>query len=414
MAEKRKKLLLISDSVSANTGLARIARDLSTRIYENLSDVYELATAGVGGCGSSKFGFPQYHLEGVQSDWVLPSLQEIVEDFAGNVRCTVMFVWDASRLGWFSQPDRLGNETLTRYPGMREWLLRANMEKWLYCPLDASGPNDKLTFPLAITLMGFDRLLAYGPFGEGVIRKTIGDEESNKRHLTNLPHGIDSEKFFELDRKLCRRLFLKHTGAQSMFNMFKQKDTPPIAENETLIGICATNQARKDWHLGLQTCALLARDRKIRIWIHTDSLEREWSIPSLLVDYGLLGSEVISLGYLSDEKMAEAYSACDLTLGIGPEGFGFPLIESQFCGTPVVTGAYAGGGDIVPKDWQVEPLPAFKYEGSYSCARPVYNAEHWAMNAGVLIGKRCNYPGRYDWARLWPAEWEPYLREAAR
>ncbi len=414
MAEKRKKLLIVSDSVSGQSGLARIARDIAVHAHTNLSDLYELATAGYGGCGSAKLGFQQYHLEGVQSDWVLPSLQEIVEDFAGKERCIVLFIWDPSRLGWFSQPERLGSENLLKYPGLKQWLIKANIERWIYAPVDASGPNDRLTFPLSLALQGFDRILAYGPFGEGVIRRTLGDEESDKRHLTWLPHGIDDETFFSLDQKLCRRLFLKHTGAQSMFSMFnpKEQPTPPIAQDETLIGIVATNQLRKDWHLGLQTCSILARDRKLRVWIHTDSMERDWSIPSLLVDYGLIGKELITLGYLPDSVIAEGYSACDFTLGIGAEGWGFPLAESQFCGTPVVTGSYAGGGDIVPREWQVDPV-AFRYEGSFSCKRPVYDARMWAMIAENLIGKRCNAPGQYKWSENWKG-WEAWFREAAK
>ena len=42
------------------------------------------------------------------------------------------------------------------------------------------------------------------------------------------------------------------------------------------------------------------------------------------------------------------------------------------------------------------------------------SAEDWAKKANELIGKRCNRPGEYDWNRLWPERWEPYLREAAK
>jgi hypothetical protein len=134
-------LLIVSDSISASTGLARIARDLAVRIHANLRDVYDLAVAGYGGVGSCKFGFPQYHFEGVQSDWVLPSLPEIVEDFAGKERCAILFISDPSRLGWFSQPERLGGEALAKFPGLKNWLMTANIEKLIYAPVDASGPN---------------------------------------------------------------------------------------------------------------------------------------------------------------------------------------------------------------------------------------------------------------------------------
>ena len=414
MAEEPTPLLLISDAISAKSGLARIARDLATRINANLSDVYRINTAGHAGSGSSKFGFNQYHLEGVQSDWVLPTLPMIVDDFAGEDRCIVLFIWDPNRLGWFAQPERARRDMLLNYPGMNEWLTKANIERWIYCPLDAAGPNDKLDLSLGLTLLGFDRILAYGPFGEAVIRRTIGDVEADKRHLTWLPHGIDGDTFFELDRKLCRRLFTKRTGAQIIHALYDPKThtTSPLEDDEIVIGIVATNQSRKDWHLGIETCAILARERKIRIWIHTDSLERAWSIVSLLADYNLFGRELVSLGLLPDKTMAEAYSACDLTLGIGPEGFGYPLAESMFCGTPVVTGSYAGGADVVPQEWRVDPI-GFRYEGSFASKRPVYKAADWAAKANELIGKRCNDSHRYEWRENWKL-WEHWFRAAAK
>jgi glycosyltransferase involved in cell wall biosynthesis len=414
MQEKNlKPLLVVSDAISGTSGLARITRDLTTRIHANLSDVYDLAVAGYGGCGSVKFGFPQYHLEGVQSDWVLPSLPEIVEDFAGNERCIVMFISDPSRLGWFSQPERLGGETLSRYPGLKEWLLKANIDRWIYAPVDASGPNDKLTTPLAVTLLGFDRILAYGPFGEGVIRRTIGDKEANKRHLTWIPHGIDDDMFFGLSKEASRRIFFKHTGAQTILALLGvNPEVKPFENDEILIGICATNQIRKDFSLGIEIASILARNRKIRLWIHTDSLERNWSIPALLVDYGMLDKTVISLQQISDEHMATAYSACDITLGIGPEGFGFPAAESLACQIPVITGSYAGAADFVPKEMQVDPV-AFRYEGSYACRRPVYRAEDWATKAEEWIGKRTSLDSQYLWKNNWK-RWEAYLREAVK
>src|ERR1700677_695260 len=200
-----KKLLIISDAPSSNSGLGRICRDLSTRIHANLSDVFDLATAGYGHPGSSKLPWPQFNLEGMQ-EWILPTLPYIVDDFAGKERCICLFIWDSHRVSWFSQPQRLGGENLAKFPGLKEWLLNANIEKWLYCPIDSSGPNDRLSYPIGLTLMGFDRVLAYGQFGEDVIRRTISDEQADKRHLTHLPHGIDSSVFYEQDRKLSRRL----------------------------------------------------------------------------------------------------------------------------------------------------------------------------------------------------------------
>jgi glycosyltransferase involved in cell wall biosynthesis len=397
--DDRKPLLLISDAPTSGTGLGRICRDLAVRIHENLSDVYRVGVLGWSGSGSRHFGFAQYHVEGM-NQWVLPTLPDVWEDFAGKEHGIILGVWDASRFFWFSQPAR--SEHLNSYPLLRKWLNNAPFKRWLYCPLDASGPNDRLTFPIMQTLLGFDRILAYGPFGESVIRKTIGEEESSKRNLTNLPHGIDGTVFCERDRVLSRKLFLQITGAQSLTG-----NTLPVAEDELLLGIISTNQARKDFGLVLEACSILSRDRKIRLWIHTDVLERCWSIPSLLIDYGLIDRTIISLNRLPDENLSYALSACDLTIGPGAEGFGLPLLESQYCGTPVVTGSYAGGADIVPKEWQVDP-DAFRYEGEYACKRPVYTAWRWASTVNSLIGKRCDRPDEYDWNNLWP-RWKKWL-----
>jgi glycosyltransferase involved in cell wall biosynthesis len=283
-----------------------------------------------------------------------------------------------------------------------------------YVPIDSSGPNDRLTFPIMRTLLGFDRLLAYGPFGEGVIRRTIGDEEADKRHLTNLPHGIDSEKFFELPRKNSRKLFLQYTGARQFFELIGQPGatTAPIADDEVLISILASNQFRKDFALGIECCAILAKTKKIRVWLHSDSLEKNWSLPNLLADYGLLQNTVISLGCIPDEKLAVGYSASDLVLGIGPEGFGYVHAESMACGCPCVTGSYAGGAVLVDLGMLVDPV-AFRYEGSFASKRPVYRAEDWATKAEEWIGKRTELDPKYLWENNWK-RWEAYLREAAK
>ena len=310
MADK-KKLLTISDAISASTGLGRIHRDLVVRILDNLSDVYDLATMGYGGVGTSKIKVPQFPMEGM-ADWVLPSLPDVCKDFFGNEKGTILVISDAHRWTWLAAP-RGCNELFSKFPGLQQWAMSRPFELWGYVPIDSSGPNDRLTFPIMKTLLGFDRLLAYGPFGEGVIRRTIGDEESDKRHLTNLPHGIDGETFYELPRKLSRKLFLEYTGAQNFFQMIGHvKGTAPIADDEVLISILGTNQSRKNFALGIETASILAQKHKIRLHLHIDSLERYWSIPNLLADFGMLDKTVISLGNIPDSKMATAYSAATL------------------------------------------------------------------------------------------------------
>ena len=48
-------ILIFSDAVSAPTGLARITRDIASRLHEHMGDVFDVATIGYGGSSSSKF-----------------------------------------------------------------------------------------------------------------------------------------------------------------------------------------------------------------------------------------------------------------------------------------------------------------------------------------------------------------------
>ena len=402
-----KPLLIISDSVSGTTGLARIARDLSTRIHQNLSDVYKLGSFGFGGPGDCSLGFPQFCEEGVD-EFVLPQLPHVWKNFAGEEKGVVMCIWDPSRLGWFAVPGSHEKMAEERYHTLRKWLERPPFEKWLYCPVDAEGPHDRLTFAIMKSLYGFDRIIAYSKWGEGVIERTLSTEEAKARHLCSLPHGIDTKVFYPSpDRKMARSVFPILTGSSSIIAKHKS-----IKDDEVLIGIVATNQSRKDWSLGIKTVEILASKMKVRLWIHIDNTRREWDTFSQLIDHNLFGEQtLISTGHIPDEQMAEAYSACDVTLGIGPEGFGYPIFESIFCGTPCVHGNYGGAPEHMDWNCLVEPV-AFREEGCYSLKRPVYRAEDFAAAVERVIGKQITRPNHLDWNNLWP-RWEAWFRGAA-
>jgi len=407
-ANKRIPLLIISDAVSGPTGLGRIARDLAFGIHRRLNDVFRIATFGYGAPMDCRLGFPQITAEGVD-DFVCPTLPEAWHNFAGDERGIVLCIWDPSRLSWIAVPDGSPQLKEEKYFPLRQWLENAPFEKWIYCPLDASGPNDLLTFPIMKTLRGFDRILAYSEWGRNIIERTISQPESELRNLDQLPHGIDGGVFSRSpNRALIRSVFPTLVKVKS--DEYKYRSIKP---DEVLIGIVATNQSRKDWALGIETVAILSKAMKVRLWIHTDTINRNWDIDTLLVDYALRGEHtMVTTGYLPDDAMAEAYSACDVTLGIGPEGFGFPIFESLFCGTPCVHGNYGGAPEHMQPSMLVEPY-AFRYEGAYSQKRPVYRAQDFADAVARVVGSRADRPEHLDWRNLWP-RWEAWFRGAAK
>lgn len=401
-------LLIISDAVSGPTGLGRIARDLAVRVDSNLRDICRVATLGCGGPGSRKFNFQQYAIEGMGDNFVIPNLPEVWDDWAGKEPGIILFIWDASRLGWFSRP-----EIMCENPVIKQFLGTARFKRWIYAPIDAEGPNRKLTYPLSQALAGFDRVLAYSAWGEEIIRATLGPSVSTEIDLTSIPHGIDTSIFYPRNHADCRANFFHITKAN-----YIRGTVTAIWGDEPLVGTVATNQGRKDWGLWAESCALfLRRHPKARFWIHTDVLERYWSIPALLIDFGLMDKTVLSLGYLEDELMAKAYSACDLTLGIGSgEGFGFPIFESLFCGTPCIHGNYGGAPEHMSKQLLVNPAvledgtSAHRYEGIFCCKRPVFDAQHWADKMANLVNLEQleksliaqSVTSQLGWSAVWP------------
>lgn len=387
-------LLIFSDAVSSPTGLARITRDLASRIHANLADVFRVATIGYGGSGSSKFPWTQYSWTR-NEEWIVHDLPEIWEDFAGGERGIFLSIYDLHRMFWFARPETCSDQRVRRF------LEKLPFRKWGYFPIDATGPNNKLSLMLGECLKGYDRILCYSEWARKIVENTVGQEQSDKRDLDQLPHRIDTSVFYPRPRARQRQMFGQMAVGKEV----------AIQDDELLVGIVATNQARKDYGLGIATCAELAKTRKVRIWIHTDVLDRHWSIPYLLADFGLNRGNLISLGYLSDDTMAKLYSACDVSLGIGlAEGFGFPLFESLACGCPVVHCDDGGAAEHLPREMKV-PAEIYRIEGVYGCHRGVHAPSEWAKAVLALEpGLRYTVPKHLDWNNLWP-QWEAWLRK---
>lgn len=391
-------MLWLSDSPSCTSGLGRITRDVCTRIAENLSDVFDIATLGYGGTGNKKLPFKEYSIHSVEG-WLVPELPLAWKDHVGDREGILMCCWDLSRLGWLTDTNQCAN------PMLRNWISNTPIIKWLYHPIDAEGPNGKLSIKLANTVKGFDRVLDYTKFSCSVT--------GNTEHL---PHGVDTSVFTPTDKNWAKRKF-RQLGFQG------------LKDSSFLVGIVATNQARKDWALGIQTCKILIdRGIDLKLWIHTDAIERYWDIYALIVDYSLQGRVFITTMNFSDEQMASMYSACDVTLGIGlGEGFGYPIFESLACGTPCITGNYGGTAE-----WMSDPYPSiehavcsamlvdpesYRYEGPYCCKRPVFSPSSWAstaeqwnpFNTAPMIDPVV-LPSELDWNNLWP-KWSEWLRK---
>jgi glycosyltransferase involved in cell wall biosynthesis len=375
-------ILFVGDAVSCHSGLGRILRDIAVRTDIHMRDQFRVATLGIGGAGSRKFPFFQYHIQS-NPNHQLPDLPQVVDDHFGGESGIIFFVGDASRYGWLCHPE------VCTFDGLRNWLLanRARHKLWLYHPLDADSINGTYPKSLLETLCHFDRVLNYTAWSAEVTG-----------YPDHLPHGIDASIFKPHPKKQAKR-------------MFREMGFATLKDDSLLINYVGTNQGRKGWGIAIETArVLLDQGHDVQFWAHTDDLRRHWDIPTTLQSFGLSGHNAVTLtGSFDDEQLCWLYAACDVSLQTGPEGFGFGIVESMASGTPVVHMRHAGGAEILPHHMLVDPI-GFYLEGAHAWRRPVFDAKDWAAKVLEIRGEEVRLPERYDWNVLWP-RWEQWLRK---
>ena len=376
-------LLIVSDSPTGPSGLGRITRELAIRIDKDLKDVFRVGTLGYGEPRSRYLPFEQYPIRHIDN-FIIPELPGVWKDFAGDEEGIIMTIWNPGWLWWFSNPDKIGDGEL------KDFLKRKPFKSWGYFPIDAEGPNWKMIQSEANTIKGFDRILAYTKWAANNIDRALGNIGCDEPVTEYLPHGTDTAVFYPRDKKEARATFLKR-----MLN----KDAV-LKDDTFLIGIAATNTPRKDWGLGFEVChELLQRGVNVGLWAHTDALQKggSWNLLTLADEFEMNERTIFTNDHYSDDTMAWAYNAMDVTLGIGSgEGWGMPLSESLACNVPVIHGNYAGGAEIVPEEFRIDPI-GFRIDGFFGARRPVFKASDWADKVIAAKDVPCGLERKYWW-----------------
>lgn len=377
-----------SDGPRLPTGLARITRDLTSRLFaEQASLGIEVLQVGYDPIPGLAPPWPVWamgHLD-TEGDWGASVINDAVWQYFGPNRGGVLFtVWDPARA----------------FPLLE---VKQIEQRWGYFPIDAVNVNDSIGGPAGEAVRRYDRVLGYGRWGSQVLRTCRDDG------VPYLPHGLDLETWdYHLTQEQLGR-------ASEILNP---------KPHEIVIGCVATNQTRKDLALYFATLRIL-RDRglKVKGWLHTDRMERAWSVTQLVMDFQLQKKVVVTLGgTLDDAELAACYACCGATIapGLG-EGFGYPIVESLACGTPVVHGDYAGGAELVPLNAWRFPMRAERMEGLYGLRRPVFNPEDvanalqraldWRRNDHQVCQAYCRASVQHlAWDNLWP-RWKQWFRK---
>lgn len=378
-------ILVVGDSVALRSGLGRICRDLMSGLW----DAREVLGIDLAHLGWDYLGEPTPWPSSPIRDhnrWGRADLIPAWTRFFGNRRGAIFTIWDPARCFELIEPAAA-----------------LPIQLWGYFAIDAETATGDLGTIGNQTVRQYRRVLAYGRWGSKILECVLG------REVDYLPHGLHSE------------IWTKP-------RVSKAADGSEVPLPRILCGCVAANIPRKDFPLLFDTWARMGdRRQDLVFWLHTNSdVGPTWSVPELISQFGLTG-RVLVTGVPPEEKtdddLATLYHQCLVTIAPGPEGFGYPIVESLAGGAPVVGVDYAGGAELIPRsEWRASPA-AWRYESVHCLKRPVLSAQGVANAAlaaatlddagrGVLAGSVAHL----DWGVLWGswqkrfAEWLEELR----
>ena len=167
-----------------------------------------------------------------------------------------------------------------------------------------------------------------------------GAEQMKARGLPDplyLPHGVDTAVFSPAaDRDGLR----KASGADGKFVVgmnFMNNDKFRKNIPEQIRAFARFHETHPDSILAIHA-------------IHT--LPEGYSLPAMCQHFGIEDAVIFSpqyelvTGMISAHGLADWYSICDVVLECGNEGFGLCRLESQACGTPLITGNWGTGPEL--------------------------------------------------------------------
>jgi len=308
------KIFVICDSPHLFTGLARVNRNIIRGLASNNHEVI------IGAWGWDQLAYPINE----DSQWIyedpFTKNKHIVFPLTKIPTQLLIQVYEILKVIEFDIVLTMGD--YWSFAGFE--LLKSRLDysyKWIsYYTFESSPINEE--YYQAFDYM--DEIVSPSKFGKAVVENSTG----HSCHY--VPYGIDSNLFYKIDEKTKQ-------------NERKKRN---LDEKFRFINV-SKNQNRKNIPAFLEAIKIVNEedDRAIG-YLHTNcekKMPSQVHIKNMIKRFGV--EDIISLpdkklsldiGY-SDKKLNIEYNCSDaLVLSSVAEGFGFPILEAQMCGIPVV------------------------------------------------------------------------------
>lgn len=360
-----KRILVVSDCPTLNTGYARVSRFVATTLQDAGYRVRYLPCNATMENSGRTFNFELDKFD-VHQRYNNSRIGEVLATYKPSL---VMVFGEFNFVGYIGNVCR-----------------QLNIRSMYYFPIEGEGYPPHIVYlggghvDFKLTLMKFHYIVAYSEFGARNINNLMPGIVTD-----TIPHQVDTSIFRPLDKKACLNIFFP-----SLIN------NPDVGmEKMFIVGGVYRNMRRKGLDYFMKAMQHLIHDhekeQKFYGFLVTDPRDAQgYNLEKMIEHYNLGGRMVIhpvtgGKEGPEDNQLCEIYNTFDVHLcPFRAEGFGIPIIESLACGVRTVctnfaTPANFGAGvcDFVDPVW-LEPV------ASTNCEWAVLNPEHVAKKVADI------------------------------
>lgn len=318
------RVLLITDSISLNTGYANTAKIIVESLLNAGCDVRQLAW----GITEEPPNMPIKIYPTSPNDFYGKTLfKDVIEDYLPNV---VLTFGDLFNVSW-----------VANYPN--------RFFKWCaYFPID----SENLTVAQKHIIMQIDQPIVYSKTALNVV---LG--ETKREDLKIIYHGVDTEKFKPLNKEEIKRKY----GMQGKF----------------IVGAVGRNNTRKNFPALMESFAEFAKDKPdCMLYIHAKPVDAGHNLYEYIKKYNLNNKVYFTQDHdgiigLNEDELVELYNTFDCYVSSTQgEGFGLTLLEAQSCGIPTLVTDYSACKEFVSKENRIKVI-AYFHEGFWDVERAI-------------------------------------------
>tara|TARA_R110000868_G_scaffold217091_3_gene467208 strand:- start:2479 stop:3684 length:1206 start_codon:yes stop_codon:yes gene_type:complete len=281
----------------------------------------------------------------------------------------------------------------------------------------------------------FKRILAWTPLDHASMPPHVFNflKKENVLPIAMSPFGLEQMKQHKIDGVyIPHGIETKIFKPTYTFNGMKTRKFLGVDDKSFLIMMNSANKANKSIHRKAFAENLLAfkffreKHPDSFLYIHTEpnGIHGGFNIPRLAKSIGI-PQEALLFPQPEDyrrgftkEQLAALYTAADITLTTSyGEGFGLATIESQACGTPTITSAFAASKDFAGDDsfmvagqplWDEAQMAWYTVPSISAIAESLEQA--WEARTSDKSQVSIDFAKDFDVEKIWVDKWLPLLK----